>query len=72
MDETNTGFMSRMSSLFNSSKGGRGMIDVAFIVSNLSLLSDEQLDWLEEEIVHWRKQKADFSIRKVIEMEMKK
>ncbi len=35
------------------------MIDVAFVVSNLSLLSDEQLDWLEEEIVHWRKQKAE-------------
>ena len=35
------------------------MIDVAFIVSNLPLLTDEQLDWLEEEIVHWRKQKAE-------------
>jgi len=35
------------------------MIDVAFIVSNLHLLDDEQLDWLEEGIVHWRKQKAD-------------
>lgn len=35
------------------------MIDVAFIVSNLPLLTDEQLDWLEEKIVHWRKQKAE-------------
>ena len=35
------------------------MIDVAFIVSNLSSLSDDQLDWLEEEIVHWRKRKAE-------------
>ena len=35
------------------------MIDVAFIVSNLPLLTDEQLDWLEEAIVHWRKQKAE-------------
>jgi len=35
------------------------MIDVAFVVSKLPLLSDEQLDWLEEEIVHWRKQKAE-------------
>jgi hypothetical protein len=40
------------------------MIDVAFIVSNLSSLSDDQLDWLEEEIVHWRKQKAEMEMKK--------
>lgn len=37
------------------------MIDVAFIVSKLHLLTDEQLDWLEEEIVHWRKQKKEMT-----------
>lgn len=35
------------------------MIDVGWIVGNLPLLTDEELDWLEEEIVHWRKQKAE-------------
>tara|TARA_A100001201_G_scaffold93781_1_gene81519 strand:+ start:4379 stop:4522 length:144 start_codon:yes stop_codon:yes gene_type:complete len=40
------------------------MIDVGFIVGNLPLLTDEELDWLEEEIVHWRKQKAALINRK--------
>ncbi len=35
------------------------MIDVPFIVSQLHMLTDEQLDWLEEEIVYWRKRKAE-------------
>ena len=35
------------------------MIDVGWIVGNLPLLTDEELDWLEEEIVNWRKQKAE-------------
>ena len=33
------------------------MIDVAFIVSRLHTLTDEELDWLKEEIVYWRNEK---------------
>ena len=35
------------------------MIDVGWIVGNLPLLTDEELDWFEEEIVHWSKQIAE-------------
>ena len=34
------------------------MIDIPFIISQLHRLTDEELEVLEEEIVHWRGVKA--------------